>query len=133
MISFDNDNDGVDLAGDDGITVGTTIVPEFKDWYWDSTWPICGGGDAASCQNTDPIQDGSGQFYSYGGHDTFDSGTVYRFSHPINSGDVNDLSVSSLPATVGFQLWLYVYHEVGVATGVSTVYPTDSFDVARLW
>ncbi|MFC1788407.1 thrombospondin type 3 repeat-containing protein [Thermodesulfobacteriota bacterium] len=130
MISFDNDNDDTGLSGDDGISLSTTIDPHFRDWYWTSTWPC--GSDAGSCQFVDSTQNGSGQLWSFGGDDLSPTGTVYTFSHPINSGDVNDLSISTLPATVGFQLSLFVYHSIpSPGSGVATDYPTTVFDVAN--
>lgn len=99
-ITFDGNDDGVTVSGDDNLRFVVGANPEFNDEHWTTTCPagltFCARLDTAASGTSD----GQGAFTHHG---TF---SVYEIAHPLKSGDsAHDLVVGP-GQRVGFRLAL---------------------------
>ncbi len=106
QVSFQFDNDhagGARVIGDDAFFLNTIQSPTtFSDTVRTTITPPCpAGGTIANCEPLDTTlggtNDGSGAVTNDG------TKTMFEFSHPLNSGDVNDFSLTDT-STVGFHV-----------------------------
>jgi|GEM_PF-2201867 len=85
---FDNNNDGHPADGEDAFNVFGLDEAQFTDSYRD----VLSCFESDYCTNEDATTDGSTDGDGTVGHDG--TATVFEFSHPLNSGDVNDFALS---------------------------------------
>jgi len=106
QVSFQFDNDhagGARVIGDDAFFLNTKQSPTtFSDTVRTTVTPPCPAGSTiAQCEPLDTTlggtNDGSGAVTNDG------TKTMFEFSHPLNSGDVNDFSLTDT-STVGFHV-----------------------------
>ncbi len=117
-IDFDNEGDGVFVAGEDAINFDPSLAE--ADRYTDEYLTVqCANRSQAGCGGLDPVAHGSGAF------DNASGVTVYEFSKPLDSGDAeHDFVLADLNANpLGVGISGFVTFRVGNGAKGNTQWP----------